>query len=126
MLTVGALNAMVALTLTFPVPATKPVPVALTAVEPSSTPVMVGWVAGAVAPWAIDTLDAESVATPGTATTRFTVTAENAGVDRVTGKATVAPGARLVVAGRMIWPGASAVTVTVTGALLTKLSLTMS
>ena len=126
MLTVGALKEIVALTLTLPVPATKPVPVALIAVEPSSTPVMVGWVTGAVAPWAIETLAADSVAMPGVPTTRLTVTAENAGVDKVTGKATVAPGARFVTAGRMICPGASAVTVTVTGALLTKLSLTMS
>ena len=42
MLTVGALNAIVALTLTVPDPAIKPVPVAVMVVEPSNTPVTVG------------------------------------------------------------------------------------
>ena len=72
------------------------------------------------------TLRVERVAVPGVPATRFTVTAVKAGEDRVTGKATVAPGAKFVVAGRIICPGAKAVTVTVTGALLTKLSLTIS
>jgi hypothetical protein len=88
---------------------------------PRLTPVIVGCTAGAVAPAAMLTLGTEIVTFEVSLLARATVTAEDAGADKVTGNGTVWLNPMLGLDGTLIGPKISTVTLAVTSAMFGRL-----
>ena len=89
--------------------------------DPILTPVMVGCWVGAVAPCAMETLDAEIVTFDGSVQASAMVTAEAAGADRVTGKPMVWHIPTLGFDGRLIGAKICTVTLAVASAMFGRL-----
>jgi hypothetical protein len=117
MVRLSGLKTTVAITCTAELAGVYPLAVALMFTAPKLTPVTVGCVPGADWPAAMVTLAVESVTLLLSLLASAMVTGATAGDDRVTGKPTVWPNPTLPLAGRLIVPAITTVTLVVAFAM---------